>query len=359
MTIRHLLTHTSGIKDDYWQLYRGSPLVNYDEKDIYAYATSQPFVSKPGEQYAYSNEGYYLLDVIIAKVTGEPYTKWITEHVLKVAGMRTARMYNPWEIVPHMVSSYALKDGRLVHNRADIMSDRGEAIAGWGLYASLDDMVAFDAALKSGRLISRKSLDAMWSNARLNNGYPSESGIGFNRVTYVRGHRAAYKGGQAGVAYTVYPDDDVSVIFLTNIEGSGWFDTYSANDVARFYDRGIQPPIGASATCRPRSGAHGAIAPVAKRYRHRHLTLPAAHSANERGNDAGDSRTGQTTSRRHVGIAVSRLRKGEPQRSVWRRAILLLSHAGSARPAGSRIRTRAQWSARFRRRSVGVTRLLF
>lgn len=241
MTIRHLLTHTSGIKDDYWQLYRGSPLVNYDEKDIYAYATSQPFVSKPGEQYAYSNEGYYLLDVIIAKVTGEPYTKWITEHVLKAAGMRTARMYNPWEIVPHMVSSYALKDGRLVHNRADIMSDRGEAIAGWGLYASLDDMVAFDAALKSGRLISRKSLDAMWSNARLNNGYPSESGIGFNRVTYVRGHRAAYKGGQAGVAYTVYPDDDVSVIFLTNIEGSGWFDTYSANDVARFYDRGIQP----------------------------------------------------------------------------------------------------------------------
>jgi CubicO group peptidase (beta-lactamase class C family) len=117
-----------------------------------------------GEQHAYSNEGYYLLWLIIARTTGEPYTKWITEHVLRPAGMRTARMYDPWHIVPHVVSSYALKDGRVVHNRGDILSNRGEAIAGWGLYASLDDMIAFDIALRSGHLVSSSDLNELWSN---------------------------------------------------------------------------------------------------------------------------------------------------------------------------------------------------
>jgi CubicO group peptidase (beta-lactamase class C family) len=237
VTIRHLLAHMSGIKDDYWQLYRGSPLVNYDEKDIYAYAISQPLVFKPGERYAYNNEGYYLLGLIIAKATGEPYTKWITEHVLRPAGMKTARMYNPWDVVPNTVSSYVLKNGRVVHNRDDILSDRGEAIAGWGLYASLDDMIAFDAALREGKLISKKSLDAMWSNAKLNSGYPSRSGIGFSEVIYPRGHRIAFKGGQAGVSYGAFPDDDISVILLTNMKDAGDY----GDTIASFYAPKIQP----------------------------------------------------------------------------------------------------------------------
>ena len=51
-------------------------------------------------------------------------------------------MYDPYAIVPQTASSYALRGGKVVRNRADILSDRGEAIAGWGLYASLDDMLA-------------------------------------------------------------------------------------------------------------------------------------------------------------------------------------------------------------------------
>jgi hypothetical protein len=118
--------------------------------------------------------------------------------------MTTARMYNAWEVVPQMASSYATKDGRVAHNRADIMSDRGEAIASWGLYASLDDMIAFDAALRGGKLIAPKDLAMMWSNGVLASGALSPSGIAFNSVTYIRNHRAASKGGQAGVNYTFF-----------------------------------------------------------------------------------------------------------------------------------------------------------
>jgi CubicO group peptidase (beta-lactamase class C family) len=92
--VRHLLSYTSGIKDDYWETFRHSALVDYDGKDIYAYATKQPLVSPPGTQFSYNNESYYLLGLVIARVSGVPYTRWITEHVLRPAGMTAARMYD-------------------------------------------------------------------------------------------------------------------------------------------------------------------------------------------------------------------------------------------------------------------------
>lgn len=239
--VRHLLGFTSGIKDDYWQLYNGSPLVRYDDKDIYAYAIKQPLLFQPGDRYQYNNEGYYLLGLIISKATGQPYSKWITEHVLQPASMKTARVYKPAEIIPHMVSSYELDNGKVAHNRADILIDRGEAVASWGIYASIDDMIAFDRALQSEKLISRKSLDAMWSNGPLNSGYPSETGFGFETIHYPRGHRQAMKGGQAGTQYTMFPDDHVSVILLTNMEASGWYDSFHPADIATLYDRAILP----------------------------------------------------------------------------------------------------------------------
>jgi CubicO group peptidase (beta-lactamase class C family) len=198
-------------------------------------------VSPPGTQFSYNNESYYLLGLVIARVSGVPYTRWITEHVLRPAGMTAARMYDAWAVVPQTASSYAMKDGRLVHNRADIMSDRGEAIASWGLYASLDDMIAFDSALRSGKLISHADLSLMWSNGRLANGALSPTGIAFNNVSWIRGHRSASKGGQAGVDYTTYPDDGLTVILLTNMEASDWGNWYSASELTRFFDPAIQP----------------------------------------------------------------------------------------------------------------------
>ena len=242
VTLRHLLSYTSGIKDDYWQKYQGSYLVDYDDKDIYAYAAKQPLVAAPGSQYAYNNESYYLLGVVIAHVTGVPYTRWITEHVLKPAGMKTAVMYNPWSVVPQMASSYTMKDGQLVHNRADIASDRGEAISSWGLYASLDDMIAFDLALHSGKLIAPADVALLLQNVRLSTGAVSASGLAFDQVMFVRGRRLAYKSGAAGVKYTTWPDDGITVILLTNMDchDSGWIAWYQPGDIARLFDPRIQ-----------------------------------------------------------------------------------------------------------------------
>lgn len=239
VTVRHLLAHLSGIKDDYWETYKGSPLVQYDPKDIYAYTLKQPLHFTPGERSQYDNAGYYLLGVIIEQVTHTPYPEWITAHVLRPAGMRRATTYDPWRIIPHMVSSYSLKAGQVVRNRSDILSDRGTAIAGWGVYASVDDMVAFDRALRSGKLLARRSLETMWSNARLKGGAAAPSGLGFESVSYYRGHRWAAKGGQAGVAYAVFPEDDVSVILLTNMESSDLFTVVPV--IASSFIPGLRP----------------------------------------------------------------------------------------------------------------------
>jgi CubicO group peptidase (beta-lactamase class C family) len=74
VTVRHLLAHQSGIKDDYWEQYKGTALVHYDAQDIYRYAIKQPLQFPPGDRSVYDNEGYYLLGVIIERVTHTPYT---------------------------------------------------------------------------------------------------------------------------------------------------------------------------------------------------------------------------------------------------------------------------------------------
>jgi CubicO group peptidase (beta-lactamase class C family) len=237
VTIRRLLAHTSGVQDGYWEEYKRSVLVSYDPKDIYAHTLTLPLDFAPGERSAYDNTGYYLLGVVIERVTGKDYRSWITDHVLRPAGMKTAFVYDPWAVVPHVVSSYSLKDGRLAHNRADILSDRGDAVASWGIYASLDDMIAFDAALRNGSLIAKASLGRIWDEARLNSGYPSGTSLGFDTVEFVRGHRYGHKGGQAGVLYGVFPEDDLAVILLTNLEGYRPL----IPDVARAYLRGMEP----------------------------------------------------------------------------------------------------------------------
>ena len=241
VTVRHLLAHLSGIKDNYWEQCKGSVLIQYDPKDIYAYAIKQPLEFKPGERFAYDNAGYYLAGVIIERVTGIPYPQWITEHVLKVAGMKNARLYDPFEIVPEMVASYNQKDGRVVHNRSDVLSDRGTAIAGWGVLASLDDMIAFDSAFRGGRLLPTPLVEQMLINSRLNSGAPAESGIGFSRVGFLHGHRWAFKGGQAGVSYVIFPEDNLAILLLTNMDADVSMSDVASRELARFFVPALQP----------------------------------------------------------------------------------------------------------------------
>jgi CubicO group peptidase (beta-lactamase class C family) len=82
VTIRHLLTHTSGIKS-YTSMESWRPKMRLDltDEELVAIFGPEPFDFAPGERYLYNNSGYYLLGVIIGEASGEPYQEYLNAHL--------------------------------------------------------------------------------------------------------------------------------------------------------------------------------------------------------------------------------------------------------------------------------------
>ena len=99
ITVRNLLTHTSGIKDytDKNFDYRR----DYTEEDLLKILQTLPFDFVPGEKWSYSNSGYMLLGILIRKVTGKFYGDFLQERIFGPLGMTTTRVISEQDIVPN------------------------------------------------------------------------------------------------------------------------------------------------------------------------------------------------------------------------------------------------------------------
>ena len=111
ITVRHLLTHTSGIPDytDGMVDYRK----DYSEEDLVAFAATLPLDFVPGAEWKYSNTGYVLLGAIIRKASGTFYGDVLRDRVFKPLGMATARIISEADIVPNRAAGYRLERGEL------------------------------------------------------------------------------------------------------------------------------------------------------------------------------------------------------------------------------------------------------
>jgi len=113
ITVRHLLTHTSGLPD-----YADSTLDyrrDYSEDDLVRLAAGLHPLFEPGARWSYSNTGYVLLGVIIHRITGTFYGDLLRSQVFEPLGMRTARIISESDIVPNRADGYRLVEGRLEH----------------------------------------------------------------------------------------------------------------------------------------------------------------------------------------------------------------------------------------------------
>ena len=111
ITIRHLLTHTSGIAD-----YTDSTLDtrrDYTEDELVRLAAKQPLEFAPGDRWNYSNTGYVLLGIIIHRVTGVFYGDFLQDHVFRPLRMRTTRIISEADIIPNRAAGYHLVNDTL------------------------------------------------------------------------------------------------------------------------------------------------------------------------------------------------------------------------------------------------------
>jgi CubicO group peptidase (beta-lactamase class C family) len=215
ITVRHLLSHTSGIKDYLAGMGRD---FQYDTpaEQIARAVMREPLNFAPGEKWAYSNTGYVLLGMIVHKVSGKSYDALLQERVFKPLGMKATRRDSHDEVVPNRATGYLWAGGGLRNAEflKYLMMHHGDG----GILSTAPDLAKFDAALSTDRLLSAPNRDALWAPVKHNGGKTHGYGLGWF-LEDVNGHKHVYHAGGSPGANTMisrYPDDKLSVIVLTN-----------------------------------------------------------------------------------------------------------------------------------------------
>ena len=214
LTIRHLLTHTSGIAS-----YTGFPdfpkttILPTSTADMVGRLKDKPLEFAPGEKFAYSNSGYYLLGMIIERASGKSYADFLQEAIFTPLGMTQTGYDDPARIIKHRAAGYARNAGATVN--AAYM-DMTVPFAAGALYSTTEDLLRWDRALYTDSLVSKQSRDDMFTPFKSGYGYGWSIGKKFDRQSIGHG------GGIYGFAtyFDRFPADRVTVIVLSNVEGA-------------------------------------------------------------------------------------------------------------------------------------------
>ena len=237
MTLRHLLTHTSGLGDypDKFSLQK-----DHSEDELLKMVTAQDLDFEPGERWGYSNLGYVTLGLIIHKVTGKFYGDFLQERIFKKLGMNNTRIISEADIIPNRAAGYQLVKGELKNQ--EWVAPTTNTTAGGSLYFTIEDMAKWDEALDKKMFLSAEGYKEMWTPAELNDGSRASYGFGWNIEKNALGHRLIEHDG-AWQGFSTYigrhPDEHLSVVVLCNRANASA--DYIANVVAGFYVPGLGP----------------------------------------------------------------------------------------------------------------------
>jgi D-alanyl-D-alanine carboxypeptidase len=177
ITIRHLLTHTSGVAN-YTDLagFELHQREDYTREQLIDSFRNEPLLFAPGTRFEYDNSGYVLLGAIIEKTSGATYERFLKEKIFDPLGMSHTGDVRNETIFPGRVCGYAKKNGVLTH--AEYVSMTQHLAAG-SLVSSVDDLAKWDAALYTDKLLKPGSIQQMFTPYRLANGESTGYGLGW------------------------------------------------------------------------------------------------------------------------------------------------------------------------------------
>jgi CubicO group peptidase (beta-lactamase class C family) len=216
ITVDRLLNHTSGIKGytempTFWDRAR-LDLTHQELIDLFA---SEPFEFPPGQKYQYNNSAYYLLGLIIEKVSGQSYADFLRRNFWEPLGMVETHYLDNDPIIRNRAEGYEVRDGSVVNDQP--LSMKLPYAAG-GLGSTVFDLLKWQRALVTHRVLSAESYARMIAPGKLENDEPITYGYGL-QVGNLSGHRkVSHAGGINGfrAQLSYYPDDDLTVVVLCN-----------------------------------------------------------------------------------------------------------------------------------------------
>ena len=218
VTVRHLLNHTSGIKSytslgPKWQRVIRLDLM---PDSLVALFANEPFDFKPGDAWSYDNSGYFLLGMIIEKLSGKSYGQYLQDEFFTPLGLKSTIYCDQAPLIKHRAQGYAVRpDGQFINAEPLSMT---QPFAAGSLCSTVNDLAAWTLALSSGKVVSAASYRMMTTPGTLNDGKPLTYGFGLG-TGVLGGHRqVSHNGGINGFVSELhhYPDDSVVTVVLTN-----------------------------------------------------------------------------------------------------------------------------------------------
>ena len=200
ITIRHLMTHSSGFRNPTWPWDKGEPWEPFEPTEYSQLVAMLPYTQilfKPGSKFSYSNPAVIFLGKIIEKLSGDDYEVYIDKNILKPLEMyRTYFDATPFHLLKYRSASYYIENGKRTEGRFD--ANTGITVSNSGLNSPLPDMekyLNFLVGVRTGSdsdrvpydtILKRSSLEEMWQpqvktevDANGNRGFTTDVGLIF------------------------------------------------------------------------------------------------------------------------------------------------------------------------------------
>ncbi|HQU83494.1 MAG TPA: serine hydrolase [Pyrinomonadaceae bacterium] len=233
ITVRHLLTHTSGIVREAPGF---DPFKIQSDVDVIKTAYPVPLRFVPGEKWEYCNVGYFILAEIIHKVSGQPWDIYLNERIFKPLGMNATRTTTTTSIISNRADGYDWRNDR-IENAENYLALRPSG----AFLSTVIDLAKWDAALYGDQILKSTTREQMWSPVKLNNGNTHPYGFGWE-LGKIGNHKLVRHGGSLPgfrADFTRFPDDQLSVVVLTN--GDDANSNIIAVNIADFYLSNLLP----------------------------------------------------------------------------------------------------------------------
>ena len=230
VTIRHLLTHTSGIRSytglDGFQLWR-----HLTQAQFIQAIGAQPVEFQPGESWKYCNTGFNLLGYIIENVSGMNYWDFMSQRVFQPLGMLATTTRLPSLIIPNRAAGYEQTNHVWINRDYDLT----DVFSAGAMVSTVGDLAKWNASLDGESLLNAASKEQMWTPVRLNDGKTKNYGFGWS-LGEVEGHKnIGHAGSTSGFSASIqrFPGDRLAVIILTNTDEE--IATALARKIAMFF----------------------------------------------------------------------------------------------------------------------------
>jgi D-alanyl-D-alanine carboxypeptidase len=214
ITIRQLLTHTSGLKSytglDGFELTRHLTQAQFIQR-----IGSHPLEFSPGAQWAYCNTGYNLLGFIIENVSGESYWDFLRERILTPLQMTNTAPRAPQPLPPNFACGYETnRAGQPIPRNPDLT----DTFSAGALASTVGDLAKWNAALDAEKILTSASRQQLWTPVKLNDGTTHDYGFGWFLQPWQGHANIGHSGSTDGFSASLqrFPDNGLTVIVLCN-----------------------------------------------------------------------------------------------------------------------------------------------